>query len=95
MVIALTISLLLSDVVMVYFILKFIKLYKSNQTQLLHLSPELNTLRKDILHNKSITELGLKDFEKATTKYVQSQVNGLEKKIHKEFDLHRKQGKNY
>lgn len=95
MVIALTISLLLSDVVVVYFILKFIKLYKSQQTLLNQITPELNTLRNDISHNKSITELGLKDFEKATTKYVQSQVNGLEKKIHKEFDLHRKQGKNY
>ena len=95
MVIALTISLLLSDAVVVYFILKFIKLYKSQQTLLNQITSELNTLRNDISHNKSITELGLKDFEKATTKYVQSQVNGLEKKIHKEFDLHRKQGKNY
>jgi|TARA_B110000908_G_scaffold115493_1_gene135429 hypothetical protein len=95
MVIALTVSLLLSDVAMVYFILKFIKLFKSQQTLLHHLTPELNDIRKDILHNKSITELGLKDFEKATTKYVQSQISGLESKIHKEFDLHRKQGKNY
>ena len=95
MVISLTISLLLSDVAMVYFILKFIKLYKSQQESLIQASVKLQHLEKDILHNKSITELGLKDFEKATTKYVQSQVNGLEKKIHKEFDLHRKQGKNY
>ena len=95
MVIILLISLLLSDAVVVYFIFKFLKLHKSQENTQLTFNSKLIGLGKDIKHDKSTVELGLKDFEKATTKYVQSQVNGLESKIHKEFDLHRKQGKNY
>lgn len=95
MVIVLLISLLLSDMVAAYFIYKFIKLHNSHQESFTHASSKLNHLEKDILHNKSITEIGLKDFERATSKYVQSQTNGLEKKIYKEFDIHKKQSKNY
>lgn len=95
MVIVLLILQVLTDVALVFFLLKWRKIITTQNKNLDIIEGRFTKLIDDSNHDRKVMDTKLKEFEKATSKYVQSQVNGLEKKIYKEFDMHKKQSKNY
>ena len=95
MVIALLILFLLSDIAAIYLVIKFKKIIKNQSDdfdELLKVVKQYH--QKNVSHEQS-TDVKLEKFEKATSQFVQGQVNKLEKKIYKEFDIRKTQQKHY